>query len=361
MSNKVNVIIPTYNREKLLPRAIESVRRQTYKNWELLIVDDRSSDNTETIVKNYAFIDNRIRYLKNERKKGPAGARNFGILNSTGEYIAFLDSDDEWTEVHLEECINVLKNYDVKACFALWITIKEDGEVRKVFDPEIPEERARLERIISIFNPKMEGKYIFFGDNFYEESFLKGGSYCTHINTLVMKRDVIEKIGLFNENLMICEDSDFVYRIILHYPFCLIDNYHLYYYQGPDNLYNFFDRRNVKIEDVLENRKFVEKFTFVGLGQIKLNSIHKNLIKNSQKIVRKEECINRLKDIIGRKYFTLGFVNQKISRPKAILFVLKSLFYRFNFQRFLFLITLLFPFIPIKIDEENTRKDLSLW
>lgn len=361
MFPEVSIIIPTYNRERLLPRAIESVRRQTYENWELLIVDDRSSDNTESLVKKYLSIDNRIRYLKNERKKGPAGARNFGILNSKGKYIAFLDSDDEWSEIHLEESIDVLKNYDIKVSFALWTAVKEDGEVRRVFDPEIPEERARLERTISIFNPKIEGKYIFFGDNFYEESFLKGASYCTNINTLVIERDIIEKVGLFNEDLLVCEDSDFVYRVILDYPFCLIDNYHLYYYQGSDNIYNFFDRRDVKIDDVLENRKFIEKFTFVGLGQIKLNSIHKNLIKSSQKIVRKKECINKIKDIIGRKYFTLGFMNHKINKFKAILFVFKSLFYKFNFTRLLFLIKILFPFIPIKLEEEKLRKDLSLW
>ncbi|PMQ00877.1 MAG: glycosyl transferase [Dictyoglomus sp. NZ13-RE01] len=361
MSEKISIIIPTFNREKLLPRAIESVRRQTYKDWELLIVDDRSNDNTESLVKKYISLDDRIRYLKNERKKGPAGARNFGILNSKGEYIAFLDSDDEWSEVHLEECIDVLKNYDVNVCFALWIIVKGNGDFRKVFDPDIPEERARLERIISIFNPKVEGKYIFFGDNFYEESFLKGGSYCTHINTLVIKRDVIEKIGLFNEDLSVCEDSDFVYRVILHYPFCLIDNYHLYYYQSPDSIYNFFDRRDVNVDEVLDNREFIDKFTFVGLGQKKLNSIHGDIIKNSEKIVRKRECVNRIKDIIGRKYFTLGFMNQKVNRSKAILFVFKSLLYRFTWNRFLFLINLLFPFIPIKIDREKIKKDLSLW
>ncbi|WP_262370105.1 glycosyltransferase family 2 protein [Dictyoglomus thermophilum] len=131
MFPEVSIIIPTYNRERLLPRAIESVRRQTYKNWELLIIDDRSTDNTEILVKKYISLDDRIIYLKNERKKGPAGARNFGILNSKGKYIAFLDSDDEWSEIHLEESIDVLKNYDIKVSLHYGQQLKKMGKLEE--------------------------------------------------------------------------------------------------------------------------------------------------------------------------------------------------------------------------------------
>jgi glycosyltransferase involved in cell wall biosynthesis len=357
----VSVIIPTYNREKLLPRAIDSVINQTYPNWELLIVDDRSSDNTEALVKKYISMDSRIKYLKNRRKKGPSGARNYGIINSKGEYIAFLDSDDEWAPHHLEESIYVLENYNMSLSFALWITIFEDGRCIKVFDPEIPSERARLKNMIDSYKAKVIGKYIFFGDDFYEKSFLEGGSYCTQLNTMVINRNLFKKIGYFREDMMVCEDTDLVYRAIHYYPFVLIDDYHHYYYQGIDNLFNFFDRGKLDIERAIEDKGFVERFTFVGLGVIKMNAYHKKLVKNSNKVTRKRECIGKLNNIIGRKYFTLGFINQKVNRFKAIFFTLKSILYKFTLSRFLFLTNLILPFLPIRLDREKIKGDLSLW
>src|SRR5262245_56314305 len=92
----VTVIVPTYNREAWLRRSIDSVRNQTFQNWQLLIVDDGSTDGSFELVKELAGQDSRISWMRNVRTKGPAGARNSGIDCATGRYIAFLDSDDEW-------------------------------------------------------------------------------------------------------------------------------------------------------------------------------------------------------------------------------------------------------------------------
>lgn len=91
----ISIIIPTYNRAPILTRAVNSVLRQTYENWELIIVDDCSTDNTEEVIKK-EFDDKRINYYKLDVNKGNAGARNKGVEKATGEYIAFLDSDDEY-------------------------------------------------------------------------------------------------------------------------------------------------------------------------------------------------------------------------------------------------------------------------
>ncbi|MBC7830324.1 MAG: glycosyltransferase family 2 protein [Chitinophagaceae bacterium] len=94
MSNiKFSIITPTYNRAQLLQRTIKSILAQTFKDWELIIVDDGSTDNTETIVKNY-LDDTRIKYIKKENS-GTAHSRNIGAANAKGEFITFLDSDDE--------------------------------------------------------------------------------------------------------------------------------------------------------------------------------------------------------------------------------------------------------------------------
>ena len=89
----VSVIIPTYNRAHLVGRAIRSVLNQTYQDFEIIVVDDCSTDNTEEIVK--GFNDHRIRYMRHDRNRGGSAARNTGIKASQGKYIAFLDSDDE--------------------------------------------------------------------------------------------------------------------------------------------------------------------------------------------------------------------------------------------------------------------------
>jgi glycosyltransferase involved in cell wall biosynthesis len=91
---KVSVILPTYNRAEILPRSINSVIKQTYSDLELVVVDDASTDDTESVVK--SFEDERIKYIKQDENKGANVARNTGISQSTGEYIAFQDSDDVW-------------------------------------------------------------------------------------------------------------------------------------------------------------------------------------------------------------------------------------------------------------------------
>ena len=120
----VSVVLPTFNRERLLPRAINSVLNQTYKNLELIIVNDGSTDDTEKVVKGYS--DKRIRYYKQELNKGGSAARNVGIKLARGELISFQDSDDEWLPEKLERQVrkfsevgfNLIKKDDLaKNCF----------------------------------------------------------------------------------------------------------------------------------------------------------------------------------------------------------------------------------------------------
>ena len=104
----VSVIMPSYNSKKYIRQAIESVLSQTYKYLELIVVDDYSSDNTVDIVKEYIRTDNRIVLICLEKNSGPAIARNCAIAKARGRYIAFLDSDDYWTENKLEIQINFM-------------------------------------------------------------------------------------------------------------------------------------------------------------------------------------------------------------------------------------------------------------
>ena len=94
------VVIPTHNRHDLLRHAIDSVLKQSFESFELIVVDDHSTDNTRSVVG--SFEDARIRYLENDRTKGAAGARNVGIIAAKGKWVAFLDDDDTWMQEKLK-------------------------------------------------------------------------------------------------------------------------------------------------------------------------------------------------------------------------------------------------------------------
>lgn len=107
MSELVSIIMPSYNTAKYIEASIESVLAQTYRNWELLIIDDFSMDNTDDIVKKYD--DKRIVYVKNEKNTGAAVSRNKALKMAKGKWIAFLDSDDLWYPTKLEKQVEFMK------------------------------------------------------------------------------------------------------------------------------------------------------------------------------------------------------------------------------------------------------------
>lgn len=104
----VSIIMPTYNCEKYISESIESVISQTYNNWELLIVDDNSNDNTSKIVESFADKDDRIKYKRIDFNQGPATTRNIAIKMSSGDFTAFLDSDDIWMPDKLDKQISFM-------------------------------------------------------------------------------------------------------------------------------------------------------------------------------------------------------------------------------------------------------------
>jgi len=138
----ISVIVPTYNRADLLPQAVESVIKQTYLNWELLIIDDGSTDNTEQVLQKY--LSNRIQYVKCPHSGLPAIARNAGIRKACGEWIAFLDSDDVWLPEKLERQIQIIRNRgDVSlVCTNAYRKTNDDDEMKEYFS--IPDKKASI-------------------------------------------------------------------------------------------------------------------------------------------------------------------------------------------------------------------------
>lgn len=125
VDNMVSIVMPSYNTGKYIKQSIESVLNQSYKNWELLIVDDCSTDNTHDVLKE--FCDERIRVIVNDINSGAAISRNKAINEAKGEWIAFLDSDDLWTEEKLEKQIKFMKENKYSFSCAYSIYIDEDS------------------------------------------------------------------------------------------------------------------------------------------------------------------------------------------------------------------------------------------
>ena len=131
MNDLVSIIMPSYNTAKYIEESIQSVLNQTYKNWELIIVDDCSTDNTDEIVSQ--FNDKRIIYLKNEQNSGAAISRNRALREAKGKWIAFLDSDDLWLPEKLERQIQFMIDNDCYFSYTRYTEIdeksKENGKV----------------------------------------------------------------------------------------------------------------------------------------------------------------------------------------------------------------------------------------
>lgn len=127
MNNKlVSIITPMYNSEKFIEGTINSVLSQTYQEWEMLIIDDCSTDNCPNIVKSYMQDEDRIKYIRTESNQGVSHARNVALENAAGQFIAFLDSDDQWESSKLEKQIAFMIQNDSVITFTAYELMDEN-------------------------------------------------------------------------------------------------------------------------------------------------------------------------------------------------------------------------------------------
>jgi len=212
---KVSVILPTYNRPFFVAAAIQSVLNQSLQDFELIVVDDASMDSTREIVNQ--FKDKRIKYIRHEINKGEAASRNTGILNSTGEYIALLDDDDEWFPDKLKVQVDCLqKRYDDVGCIYCGLIFVHRTD----------------NRILRQIVPNKKG-------NIYKEMVSK--NVIDSPSSVVIKRQCFEKVGLFDEDLPYFVDYDFFLRVSKFFSFDYIERPLLIYYVHEGQLSNDVD------------------------------------------------------------------------------------------------------------------------
>lgn len=168
MSNQVNekelisIVMPAYNCEKYIEDAIKSVMNQTYKNWELIVLDDGSKDNTVNIINGLAAQDKRIKFYQNEKNQGVSVTRNRGISLAKGEWIAFLDSDDMWQEEKLEKQMNLKGKVNAEFMFTGSSYINEVGESYKgIFEvpTQVDYKKLRTHNVISCSSVLVKKKF----------------------------------------------------------------------------------------------------------------------------------------------------------------------------------------------------------
>ncbi len=206
----VSVVIPTHNRAALLPRAMRSVLAQTYRDLELIVVDDASTDDTERVVA--SFDDPRIRYIRHDGRRGAAAARNAGIRAARGAYIAFQDSDDEWLLEKLDKQMQVLRangrSAEVVYCgFLRW----RGGSAHYVPEPSVTVRQG------DILTQLLLGNFV-------------------STQTLLLRRQCIENAGGFDERLARFQDWELAIRLAKAHEFRCVDEPLVLVHETPGNI-----------------------------------------------------------------------------------------------------------------------------
>ncbi len=238
MKPLVSVIIPTYNRKEKVKRALQSVIKQTYKNWEAFVIDDGSTDDSIEILK--AFQAPHIHIIRQEENRGVSFARNLGIQKAQGSLICFLDSDDEWLEQKLEKQIESYK---------------------KNLLPIIHTDEIWIRNGVRVNPKKIHKKY---GGRIFKPSLL----LCTMSpSTVMIHKKVFKNIGGFREDFVVCEDYELWLRISCQYNVDFIPEPLIKKYGGH--------------KDQLSKK-------FVAMDYFRVKALHS--IKNSFSLTKEEQA-----------------------------------------------------------------------
>ncbi|KAA5544755.1 glycosyltransferase family 2 protein [Adhaeribacter rhizoryzae] len=191
----ITIITPTYNRAHIIERAIDSVLKQTFEDYEYLIIDDGSKDNTLELVRNYTDRDPRIKFHSHEYNQGQNAALNTGLFKAKGKYIAFLDSDDEWLPNYLEKQLNEFLLDPEVGCSYCWAGYLDNGVL------------------------KTSRKYSIKG-YLYKEALEQG--YICNPTSLMVRKESLDVLGGFNLEFITCQDDDVCLRLAKINKFALI-------------------------------------------------------------------------------------------------------------------------------------------
>lgn len=224
MNKKVSIIVPVYNAEKYLPRALNSILNQSYENLEIILIDDASTDKSKEIIKKYASKDDRIRPFYSEINNGVSKSRNIGLKSFSGDYVFFMDADDYITKNAIQIMVEASEKYD--------------GDVVDSYH-------------LIIYTNK--NKEYYFTENKVPKKILVMGSLDDNIDVLtkstyitgkIIRKDLLEGLT-FNEDLRRYEDLVFEHQLKLRLKnMVFLDQVLYYYYQVSDSLINTLGKKH---------------------------------------------------------------------------------------------------------------------
>jgi glycosyltransferase involved in cell wall biosynthesis len=241
MKRLVSIVIPAFNRGFVISAALESILNQTYQDWEALVVNDGSTDDTSEVVKGYMRKDSRIRLIEQDRQRGAQAARNIGIRNALGMWIAFLDSDDRWLPHSLEARLKLTQE-------GLHHVVHSDCYIQSSGSNEL-----------ELFGvPPMQGQI-------YKELLQRPGPM---FQGLLVSKEALSRIGLLDEKIVSYQEWDTAIRFGKHYEFgFVLEPTFLYDCRHAGTISKDLLRVAVGYEQVF-TKHFWSVFRFLGLNAL---------------------------------------------------------------------------------------------
>ena len=234
---KVSVIIATHNRKEFLKDTVDSVLSQTFKDFELIIINDGSADGTEELIK--AYTDKRIKYFY-QKKQGQNGAKNAGLIKAQGEYISILDSDDIWLPTKLEKQVNILdQHHEIGLVYSGTLVIDENNNVTG--------KKPLLSYNGNVLDKLLMTNFIYNGSN------------------ALYRKDCILKAGIFDPEIPSMTDWGLYLKFAVHYKFYCVEEYLLKYRIHKENMscdFKKYEKSGFIILDKIFNIKELDKKYF---------------------------------------------------------------------------------------------------
>ena len=256
----ISIVIPLYNKEQSIERTIRSVLNQSYADFELVVVNDGSTDNSQGVVERLAEQDPRVRLI-NKDNAGVSSARNRGIMEAANELIALIDGDDIWDKDCLTELVRMSEDFSDAGMWGVNYADVINGEVKPYYQGFPPEYRGYVQNYFSTDH---------------------GDVFCS--SGVMIRKSVALQVGLLDERIRYSEDMDFWYRIILHSPVIFYNRVYAFYNKDAENRaeqdvhnhFNIYQCWDYYIDKYVDDFKQYPDFArFVGM-RVAINILSNN-------------------------------------------------------------------------------------
>lgn len=299
----VSIIIPTYNRAHLIVETLDSILAQTYENWECIIVDDGSMDNTNEVVEKFVMRDSRFQYhyRPSHKSKGANVCRNYGFELSKGKYIQYLDSDDYISSNKIENQVNLLENYDINTIAICKWQFFENLSNKDVQDNEL--------KVYKNFDSIVD---------FIDALALSGGFLPPH--SYLLSRQLVLNAGNWMDRLVVNQDGEFFARIFINTKrVVFVPDVMVYYRRNHIDNISILNNE-MKIEHAIVSWQLIEGYFKIHFGKstrlvsISKKYLYQRVVKENKKIIKRNQLF--FKEEILQDNFLFIKILKKLMKRK---------------------------------------------